>query len=53
MHTKPVPLKCEKLSTKYPWICGYFYSVRLGLGYESRHRLFSEEIIKNVVNDHR
>jgi len=25
-YTEPVPLKCEKLATKYQWIYGYFYS---------------------------
>ena len=25
--TEPFTLKCGQLATKYPWICGYFYSV--------------------------
>ena len=24
--TEPIPLKHGKLATKYPWICGYYYS---------------------------
>jgi len=31
-YTEPVPLKCGKVATEYPWICGYFYSVRTHLG---------------------
>ena len=27
VYTELVPLNCGKLATKYPWICGYFYSV--------------------------
>ena len=29
-YTEPVPLKYRKPATKYPWICGYFYSACRG-----------------------
>ena len=27
LYAEPVPLKCGKLATKYPWIYGYFFTV--------------------------
>jgi len=28
-YMEPVPLEYVKLATKYPWICGYFFTVQL------------------------
>ena len=50
-YTEPVPLKYGKLATKYPWICGYFFTVYLDHHHHHHHHQQLQQ--PRTVENHR